>query len=135
GCGGAGGGRGATPPPSGGAARSTLRAAGPFRRVGGANNQRQSSRQPSPGAGKRVPGPRVKRARNRRKPDWLRAILIVLLMGLAGECVWAAFNSPRLAVRRIVVAGSRTLSRDQVTAMMGVRLGTNIFRANLFRAR
>jgi hypothetical protein len=80
-------------------------------------------------------GARVKRARNRRRPDWLRALLIVLLMGLAGECVWAAFNSPRLAVRRIVVAGSRTLSPDQVTAMTGVCLGSNIFRANLYRAR
>jgi cell division septal protein FtsQ len=104
-------------------------------RVRRANNQRESSRQSSPGAGSRARGPRVKRARNRRKPDWLRATLLVLLMGLAGECVWAAFNSPRLAVRRIVVAGSRTLSPDQVAAMTGVRLGSNIFRANLYRAR
>jgi POTRA domain, FtsQ-type len=100
-----------------------------------ANTLRDSSRAPSGVARRVAPGPRPKRARNRRRPDWLRALLTVLLMGLAGECVWAAFNSPRLAVRRIVVTGSRTLSPDQVTAMTGVPLGSNIFRANLYRAR
>jgi cell division protein FtsQ len=82
------------------------------------------------------PRARAQRAkRNRRKPDWLRALLSGLLFLLGAECIWAAFHSPRLAVQRIVVTGSTTLTSEQVAAMAGIRVGENIFRTNLFRIR
>jgi hypothetical protein len=62
-------------------------------------------------------------------------MLAALFLVLGGQGVWAAFNAPQLAVQRIVVAGSQTLQPEQVAAMTGIGLGTNIFRANLYRAR
>jgi cell division protein FtsQ len=64
-----------------------------------------------------------------------RALLALSLVGLGGEALYAAFNSPRLVVRRVRVAGTKTLSAEHVIALSGIPLGQNIFRTNLYRAR
>ena len=46
-----------------------------------------------------------KRVRNRKRPDWLRLLLSLLLVGLGAETLYVAFNSPLLAVKEITLTG------------------------------
>jgi hypothetical protein len=64
----------------------------------------------------------------------MKHLMTAMLVALAGECLYAAFHSPRFLIRRIQVAGAKTLSPEDVTRLTGLRPGTNIFRANLYRA-
>jgi hypothetical protein len=64
----------------------------------------------------------------------MKHLLLAVLVALAGECLYAAFHSPRFLIRRIQVVGAKTLSAEDVTRLTGLRPGTNIFRANLYRA-
>jgi hypothetical protein len=91
--------------------------------------RRENGRRPSPRTGAKRP------RRNRRRPDWLRALLSGLLLVLGAECVWVLFHTPRLAVQRVAVTGSTTLSAQQVAEMAGIQVGENIFRTNLYRVR
>jgi cell division protein FtsQ len=62
-------------------------------------------------------------------------LLGLAVIGLGAEILYVAFNSPRLAVKKVRVEGVRTLKPTQVAALTGVPLGHNIFRTNLYRAR
>lgn len=95
-----------------------------------------ASRRGAPGPNRPVRGIAACRRprRNRRRPNWARLSLSAVLFATGAAGIWQAFNSPYLVIRRIVVTGSESLSPEQVAAMTGLRIGTNIFRANLYRA-
>jgi len=76
-----------------------------------------------------------KRVRNRKRPDWLRVLLSLCLLALGAETLDVAFNSPRLAVKKVSVEGAKTLPTAHVAELTGVPIGRNIFRTNLYRAR
>jgi cell division protein FtsQ len=76
-----------------------------------------------------------KRVRNRKRPDWLRILLSLSLLALGVETIQVAFNSPRLAVKKVSVEGAKTLPAAHVAELTGVPIGRNIFRTNLYRAR
>lgn len=82
-------------------------------------------------AGRRPRGER--RERNRKKPDILGSVRLVLVVLLLGECLRVAFASPRLRLREIAVTGRPPLTAEEAARLGGVPLGRNIFAVNLVR--
>jgi cell division protein FtsQ len=78
-----------------------------------------------------APDPASGHAMARRPRRRWRAVLAVLVLaGLAGGGAWALPGSRLLAVRSVVVTGTRLLSRAEVLSVARVRLGTPLLRVN-----
>lgn len=71
--------------------------------------------------------------RNRRKPDWLAAVRVVLLLALAGQTLRVVFTSPRLRIRHVQVSGTARYNAAELTRMARIPVGANLFRVNLAR--
>lgn len=71
-----------------------------------------------------------RRRRKRRVINVRRLILALLLTALAGELLVVILTSPRFAVERIQVRGTRVISAAQVARGLHYLVGSNIFTAN-----
>ena len=69
--------------------------------------------------------------RNRKKADVAGTLRFVLLMALVTQCLRVGFASPRLELKEVRVSGTERFTPADVTALGAIRLGQNIFRANL----
>jgi cell division protein FtsQ len=67
----------------------------------------------------------------RRRRRILRTVLALLLAALVGAAVWLVYFSDVLDTRAVVVAGTRELTPDQVTAAAAVPLGRPLSRQHL----
>ncbi|MGV3725008.1 MAG: cell division protein FtsQ/DivIB [Actinomycetota bacterium] len=74
---------------------------------------------------------RERRERNRKKPDVLGAIRVVVALIVVAQCIRVAFTSPRLRLQEVRVTGTQRLSPDQVRLLGEIPIGQNIFRCNL----
>lgn len=74
---------------------------------------------------------RERRERNRKKPDILGAIRVLVALVVVFQCIRVAFTSPRLQLREVRVAGTQRLTAEQVQRLGGIPIGQNIFRCNL----
>ena len=72
-------------------------------------------------------GPGRPRARTRR---WLVVWLLLAAMGIAGGGTWALLGSGLLAVRSIVVTGTRLVPESEVLAVAGIKPGTPLIRVS-----
>ena len=80
--------------------------------------------------------PRRGRARhNRKKRNWLRTILHLLILALAVEIVTLALTSPRFRIARIDVRGAKTIAAADVRAAARFVIGANLFLADTGRVR
>jgi cell division protein FtsQ len=62
---------------------------------------------------------------------WLVAFLALAAAGVVAAAAWVLFASPLLAVRSVVVSGTRLVPRSEVLAAAGVPPGTPLIRVNL----
>lgn len=76
---------------------------------------------------------RERRERNRKKPDVLGAVRVVLSLLLVTQCLRVAFTSPRMRLQDVKVSGTQRLSPADVQRLGRVPLGQNVFRCNLVR--
>lgn len=74
---------------------------------------------------------RERRERNRKKPDILGAIRVVVALLVVAQCIRVAFTSPRLRLREVRVTGTQRLTPEQVRLLGEIPLGRNIFGCNL----
>jgi cell division septal protein FtsQ len=74
---------------------------------------------------------RERREKNRKRPDFLGLLRIVLAFVLIGQSIRVAFTSPRLRLREVSVTGTQRLSSEQVQRLGGIPMGRNIFNCNL----
>jgi len=72
-------------------------------------------------------GPR-RQAGSRRR--WLAAFCVLALAGIAAGVAWVLLGSRLLAVRSVVVTGTRLVPQSEVLAVAGIRLGTPLIRVN-----
>ena len=72
-------------------------------------------------------GPGRSRARTRR---WLVVWLVLAAMVIAGGGTWALLGSGLLAVRSIVVTGTRLVPQSEVLAAAGIKPGTPLIRVS-----
>ena len=78
--------------------------------------------------------PRSRRPKTRRRRARRVAVLLLLAaMGVAGGVTWALFDSSLLAVRSVVVTGTRLVPESEVVAVAGVRPGTPLIRVSTAR--
>ncbi len=73
------------------------------------------------------------RDRNRRRPEGVNRVRLLLMVLLMGQCLRVAFASPRLALREMTIVGSRRITPEQVYRDGGLHLGQNIFSINVTR--
>ena len=66
--------------------------------------------------------------RSRRR--WRVALCVLALAGIVAGAVWALLGSRLLAVRSVVVTGTRLVPQSEVLAVAGIRLGTPLIRVN-----
>ncbi len=71
----------------------------------------------------------------RRWRDWRRTVLVALLAGVLGGAVWLVFFSSVLSVDRVTVAGTQTLTRQQVLAAADITPGRPLARVDLDATR
>jgi hypothetical protein len=83
----------------------------------------------------RPPTRRPPRRKNRKKPDYLLLARHLAAAGMIGELLYAAFASPRLAVRNVRVTGAERVPARRVAALSAIHSGGNIFAVNLYRVR
>jgi cell division protein FtsQ len=67
---------------------------------------------------------------NKRR-GWRVAFFALAAAGVAAAAAWVLFASPLLAVRSVVVSGTRLVPRSEVLAVAGVKPGTPLIRVNL----
>jgi cell division protein FtsQ len=60
----------------------------------------------------------------------LAVLLVLAAMGIAGGVAWALLDSSLLAVRSVVVTGTRLVPESEVLAVAGVRPGTPLIRVS-----
>jgi cell division protein FtsQ len=68
--------------------------------------------------------------RPRRRARWLAVLLPLAAMGIAGGVAWALLGSSLLAVRSVVVTGTRLVPESEVLAVAAVRPGTPLIRVS-----
>lgn len=71
----------------------------------------------------------------RRWGTWRIALVVLLLLALAGALLWTIFFSTVLAVRGVEVAGNTVLDKRQVVRVAGVATGEPLARADLDAVR
>ncbi|MCC2672594.1 MAG: cell division protein FtsQ [Armatimonadetes bacterium] len=76
---------------------------------------------------------RERRERNRKKPDILGALRVVVALLLIAQSIRVAFTSPRLRLHDVRVTGTQRLAPPDVQRLGGVPMGQNVFRCNLVR--
>ncbi len=75
--------------------------------------------------------PRVAaRAAARRWAGAWRVLLVVLVLGVLAGAAWVVYATALLGVRQVTVEGLHTLTRAQVTALVGVPAGTPLARVD-----
>jgi len=62
---------------------------------------------------------------------WRVALVALAAAGVVAAAAWVLFASPLLAVRSVVVSGTRLVPRSEVLAVAGVTPGTPLIRVNL----
>ena len=76
---------------------------------------------------------RERRERNRKKPDILGMVRVLLALVLIAQSIRVAFTSPRLRLQDVRVTGTQRLSATDVQRLGNVPMGQNVFRCNLVR--
>jgi cell division protein FtsQ len=96
--------------------------------AGGASGDSEVSRDEAAGDS---PTSHVNAADNGRAVhSWRLAFFALALAGLAGFAAWALFGSQLLAVRSVVVLGTRLVPASEVLSVAGVEPGTPLIRVN-----
>ena len=73
--------------------------------------------------------------RNKRKRNWLLAVMKLVILALAVEVTYLALTSPRLRIARIDVRGANSVSPDDLRERASCAIGSNIFLVDKDRAR
>lgn len=73
--------------------------------------------------------------RNRRKRDWFRLLLAILVLALVGELVYLSLTSPRLRITRIDIRGAQTIPVADLRDRASFVLGKNIILADAHAVR
>ena len=88
----------------------------------------------APDAGVFTPHPQSRRPKaRRRRARWVVVLLLLAAMGVAGGVTWALFDWSLLAVRSVVVTGTRLVPESEVLAVADVRPGTPLIRVSTAR--
>ncbi len=76
--------------------------------------------------------PRDKTTRRRVKPRrrWRAALFALALAAIVAGAAWALLGSRLLAVRSVVVTGTRLVPQSEVLAVAGIKPGTPLIRVN-----
>jgi cell division protein FtsQ len=75
-------------------------------------------------------GPGAARPRRRRRDLWKTAFFGLAIVAILGGAAWALLGSKFLVVRSVEVTGPAAVSRAEVIADAGIRLGTPLIRVN-----
>lgn len=87
-----------------------------------------------PQGSERHPGIRKeRREKNRKKPDILGGIRVVVVLLLIAQALRVAFASPRMRLEKVELEGNTRFTVAQVTRLGQIGLGGNIFGVNLSR--
>lgn len=73
--------------------------------------------------------------RNRKKRNWFRIILCLMLLALMGEMVFLALTSPRFRISRIDIRGAKVVPVTDLRERAKSALGSNLFLADTNRVR
>ena len=86
-----------------------------------------SDRTPSAG---NVPRNKTARPRVRSRRRWLAALIALALAAIVAGAAWVLLGSRLLAVRSVVVTGTRLVPQSEVLARAGIVPGTPLIRVN-----
>jgi cell division protein FtsQ len=86
-----------------------------------------SDRTPSAGS---VPRAKTARPRVRSRRRWRAALCVVALAAIVAGAAWVLLGSRLLAVRSVVVTGTRLVPQSEVLAVAGIEPGTPLIRVN-----
>lgn len=77
-----------------------------------------------------VPRDKTARRRVRSRRRWRAALLALALAAIVGGAAWALLGSRLLAVRSVVVTGTRLVPQSEILAVAGIAPGTPLIRVN-----
>jgi len=80
-----------------------------------------------------VPRDEAGRRRVRSRRRWRAALFCLALAAIVAGAAWALLGSRLLAVRSVVVTGTRLVPQSEVLAVAGIRPGTPLIRVNTAR--
>ena len=66
----------------------------------------------------------------RRRGRWIAALVLLAALAVAGGGAWAVFDSSLLAVRSVVITGTRLVPEAEVVAAAAIRPGTPLIRVS-----
>ena len=67
----------------------------------------------------------------KQRRGWRVAFVALAAIGVVAAAAWVLFASSLLAVRSVVVSGTRLVPRSEVLAAAGIRPGTPMIRVNI----